>query len=321
MYTIIVVPTIRESSILSFLAAWRHEFAATRVFVIEDNPEPTFDLTAWPFVTHFAWQHIERDLGPDSWIIPRRTDCIRAYGYYKAFCEKPDLIITLDDDCYPADEHPDFVQRHWQRLQQGGVSEAWRSTGEGALPRGMPYFSRTRHWPCAVNHGLWTQVPDFDAPTQLLQQRQSTPFIPLQQTIPVGAYFPMCGMNLAFQPAFTPAMYFMLMGRDWEYDRFGDIWAGICVKKICDHLGYAVNSGDPYVVHQRASNVWDNLRKEAPGLRVNEEVWATVDRITLRGGAVRACYLELADQLALSGAYWAQLKQAMRCWAELFPDA
>jgi hypothetical protein len=47
----------------------------------------------------------------------------------------------------------------------------------------------------------------------------------------------MCGMNIGWKRELTSAMYFMLMGKDkneknWGFDRFDDIWAGIFVKKI-----------------------------------------------------------------------------------------
>ena len=100
----------------------------------------------------------------------------------------------------------------------------------------------------------------------------------VDQTIPTGRYYPMCGMNVALRPVVVPAFYFLLMGRDAGVDRFGDIWAGVFVKRICDHLGWAVNSGPAQVVaDQRASNVWANLRKEAPGLELNETLWRAVD--------------------------------------------
>jgi hypothetical protein len=128
----------------------------------------------------------------------------------------------------------------------------------------------------------------------------------------------MCGMNVAFRPEVVPAFYFLLMGRDYEYDRFGDIWAGILVKKICDHLGYAVHSGEPAVSHQRASNVWANLRKEAPGLEVNESFWQAVDRVVLTKTTFGSCYAELANGLDIEGDYWDKLRRAMGMWAGLF---
>jgi len=116
----------------------------------------------------------------------------------------------------------------------------------------------------------------------------------------------------------VPAMYFLLMGKDWPFDRFGDIWAGLFVKKICDHLGYGVKSGEPLVEHQRASNVWVNLRKELPGYEVNETLWQIIDSIVLTKETVKECYKELAKKLPLNGDYWDKLKRAMVIWSELF---
>jgi hypothetical protein len=314
----VVIPTIREPNMRDFLTAWRAELAAAHVIVVEDNPERTFNLGDAPNVTHYSWQDIDRDLGEAGWVIPRRTDCVRSYGLWKAFREAPDMIVTLDDDCYPEPSQPDYLDRHWARLEQGGSDEAWVSSGQGVVPRGVPYFARSRDWPCALNHGLWNRIPDFDAPTQLLQARAPSEFIHVEQTIPTGKYFPMCGMNIAFRPAISPAMYFLLMGRNYPVDRFGDIWCGILAKKICDHLGFAVNSGSPEIVHQRASNVWDNLRKEAHSLRWNEELWQAVDSVVLRGATAAECYAEIATGLPLHGEYWDELKKAMCQWLELF---
>ncbi len=317
----IVIPTNREDCIRDFLDAWREEFRKARIIIVEDNPRRMFDLSGYPNVNHFSWEEIDKDLGEDAWIIPRRTDCIRSYGYYKAFQHGADMIVTLDDDCYPDETNGEgFLDRHWRRLSDGGQSEAWRETATGTPTRGLPYFNRTRRWPVAINHGMWTGVPDLDAPTQLVLSRTSSEFQFEDQTIPVGMYFPMCGMNLAFRREVVPAMYFMLMGKDYQYDRFGDIWAGIVVKKICDHLGYAINSGGPAVAHRRASNVWANLRKEAVGLEANEEFWHGVDHANLTQTTFAGCYKEIADQIDLDGEYWGKLRKAMRAWADLYQE-
>jgi len=314
----VVVPTIREHSIREFLAAWDQILSWAHVIVVEDNPTRTFDLLSYPHVTHFSWQDIDRDLGADSWIIPRRTDCIRSYGFWKAYHDHPDMVITLDDDCYPSENGSFFIDTHWNALSQPAQSEAWQVTGEGVPTIGLPYFQRHREWPCLLNHGLWDQVPDFDAPTQLIQARLPGAFHPVNQIIPVGRYFPMCGMNIAFRPELIPALYFLLMGQGYQYDRFGDIWSGIIVKKICDHLGYAIKSGAPIVTHKRASNVWANLRKEAPGLEVNEEFWQVIDRLRLSGTTIIECYQEMAQSLTLGGPYWSALREAMVLWTTLF---
>lgn len=321
---VVVVPTIREECLTDFLDQWRDEFRAhdVHVIVMEDNPQRSFKIDTDIRITHLCWEDIENDLGSRAWIIPRRTDCVRSYGYYRAYLEQPDMIVTLDDDCYPLEAGGvGFMMKHWRRLQEGGQDPAWQSSCQGVIPRGVPYYQTERTWPCALNHGLWERVPDFDAPTQLLQSRAEQPFRFINQTIPMGRYFPMCGMNVAFRPEVVPAFYFLLMGRDYRYDRFGDIWSGVFIKKICDHLGYAINSGDPAIDHQRASNVWSNLNKEAPGLEVNETLWSVIDRVVLTETTFAGCYRQLAEGLPEDGPareYMTKLKQAMLAWTELF---
>lgn len=78
MKAAIVVPTIRPSLALNFLEAWRSEFESHDVILVEDNPERTLNLPD-ARILHFSWKEIDEDLGKDSWIIPRRTDCI-PYG-------------------------------------------------------------------------------------------------------------------------------------------------------------------------------------------------------------------------------------------------
>jgi len=318
MRVTVVVPTIREKNIVDFLDAWRAELSGAQILVVEDNPERTFDIRG-DQVHHYCWEDIDRELGSQSWIIPRRTDCVRSFGYYLAYRTQPDMIVTLDDDCYPDPNFSGFLERHWARLQNAS-DMAWVSSVEQTVPRGVPYFERERCATVALNHGLWNNIPDYDAPTQLLAARVPMPIEWQNKTIPRGKYFPMCGMNIAWRPDLTPALYFLLMGQGYPYDRFGDIWAGIFVKRICDHLGFAVNSGEPAISHQRASNVWANLRKEAPGLEVNERLWTAVDEVVLTGEDFGSCYQELADKLPLDGDYWNQLKCAMRGWCELFEE-
>lgn len=317
MKAAVVVPTIRESHLADFLGAWAEEFAGQLVIVVEDNPQRSFAVRGAQ-VRHYSWAEIDAEFGADAWIFPRRTDCVRSYGYYKAFQAGVDMIVTLDDDCYPAG--PGFLARHYQNLAQTAAEPAWVSTGRGTAPRGMPYQAAERRAECVLSHGLWRQVPDFDAVTQLANARFGQPFEPVEQVIPKGKFFPLCGMNVAFKPQLAPAMYFLLMGRDWPYDRFGDIWCGLFAKKICDHLGLAVRSGEPAVEHQRASNVWANLRKELPGYEINETLWQAVDALVLTESTVRGCYQELAENLPAPGEYWEKLKTAMHIWAGLFPE-
>ena len=314
----IVVPTIRRQHIAEFLAAWREEFAGHRVIVMEDNAEPTFDLKD-DGIVHLSWRDVEAELGEWSWIIPRRTDCVRSFGYLRAVQIGTDVIVTLDDDCFPI--RPGFIEAHVRALTGTASEPAWTSTGTGIDPRGIPYIARNRKRRVGISHGLWTNVADYDAMTQLVIGRTGGAFAPRDQVVPVGQFYPMCGMNLAWRAELTPAMYFLLMGREWPFDRFGDIWCGVFSKKICDHLGYAVVSGEPSIEHRRASNVWANLAKEAPGLPVNEQLWSAVDDIVLTETTVAGCYQQIARELAIEGDYWSKLRDAMSVWADLTASA
>lgn len=133
----------------------------------------------------------------------------------------------------------------------------------------------------------------------------------------------MCSMNLAWKRECTPMMYFLLMGEDpqgqkYMYDRFGDIWGGLFSKKIADHLGFSVVSGSPYIYHNRASNAFDNLIKEANGIKTNEILWRDLDQMKLTSQTVAEAYAELADQLPVYSPYWEKLKLAMKTWSGLF---
>ncbi|HME05337.1 MAG TPA: hypothetical protein VKG38_20100 [Solirubrobacteraceae bacterium] len=317
MRAVVVVPTARAASIADFLSAWEHELSEATVLVVEDGPERSFSVTGAD-VQHLAWCDIEQQLGDAAWIIPRGSGCVRSFGCWLASQMQADMIVALDDDTRPDPEHPGFLDGHWARLQSA-EDPAWVSTLDHASPRGMPYFATTRESSVMLNHGLWNGVPDFDAATQLLAGRVEISAEWSDQTIPRGRYFPMCSMNIAWRPEFTAALYFLLMGPDHPFDRFGDIWGGVLAKRVADHLGFAVNSGSPCVIHERASNVFANLAKESRGLAVNETFWRAVDSVVLTAESVPAAYGQLADRLPLDQEEFVLLRRAMRTWAELFP--
>ncbi len=340
---VIVVPTIRENSIKRFLEEWEEEFFGDKRFavsliIVEDNPKKTFALDVGRRnIIHYSWEDIERDLREHSWIIPRRSDCVRSYGYLKAYRMKPDMIVTLDDDCYCLAQYKkkyartqnDFLWRHWDKLNSGVgiVEKRWISTIKGLRPRGIPYRSHTNERKITnivLNHGLWYNTPDFDGLTQLKASKATGLMdFGIEQVIPRYSYFPMCGMNVAWKPEATPALYFLLMGKQkdgtpWSMERFGDIWAGIFMKKISDHLGHSISSGDPIIWHDRASDPHVNFLKEKNGMKENELLWKAVDRVVLTGSDFRECYIELAEGLDMNGPYWKHLKKAMKIWAEMF---
>ena len=321
--TFIVIPTIRN---LDFLKSWKQQFKDTFIIVCEDRPQKTIQLPkVGKKIYHYSWQEIDQELGKSSWIIPRKVSGIRNFGFIKAFELGADIIITIDDDCYPVKNH-DLVKLHSQNLSLKTPFK-WTNTYPDArhlYTRGMPYLNREEALVMA-SHGLWTNVLDFDGPTHLQNLNFKAEFAEhFLQIIPQGAYYPMCSMNLAFKREIAPLMYFPLMGEDkegnkWGYDRFDDIWAGIFSKKIMDHLGYSVINGAPFVEHRKASDPFKNLIKEAAGIETNEKIWLEVDKVKLSSDNVIDSYRELINKVKFpKTSYFKKLKEATLSWLELF---
>jgi len=325
MKIFLVIPTIRN---LDFLKAWSDAFADCHILIVEDGPKKTVRVPQTPQkeALHYCWEDIRRDFGRYEWIFPRKNAGIRSYGFWKAYTLGADIIITLDDDCYPAEDR--FVKQHLDNLSRK-APHGWVNTyphPDFVYTRGIPYGIREAR-PVMISHGLWTNKIDLDGKTEIQHPNLNLPtYSPFLQFIPQHAYFPMCSMNLAFRREVTPLMYFSLMGADpegalWGYDRFDDIWAGIFAKKIIDHLGWSVVNGSPFVEHRKASDPHKNLRKEKRGIGVNELLWKKVDEVRLTKKTPAECYVELAQNVRFPrGTYFERLREAMVYWGSLFHE-
>jgi hypothetical protein len=128
----------------------------------------------------------------------------------------------------------------------------------------------------------------------------------------------MCGMNLAFRPEALPLAYYLPMGQGQPYHRFADIWCGWILKKVCDHLGWSVRSGTPFVFHSRASNAARNAELESHGLETNDRLWRLVHDTELVGGGARECLEFLYGRIneGIGGPYWESCARAARTWCE-----
>lgn len=328
MQAAVVVPTIREDCITRWLGEWAGDLEDARVIVVEDNPCRSFRI---PGAEHYSWQDIDAELGEDSWIIPRRTDGIRSFGFLKALQGGADVIWTLDDDCYPEEEHRRTCRRHLQAFLDSppALDDSWWNTieGTGLYPRGYPYGIREAARPVMLHHGLWSGIPDLDGEAQLANPGFRLPPCQSREVIPSGKFFPMCIMNVMFRAEAAPVMYQLLMGRErdgtpWGFDRFADIWAGVLMKKTADHLGWACTSGAPGIRHTRASDPYRNVQLEAAGRIANERFWEHIRDARLTADSAAGCYLELAAAVdgyrgeAPREDYWHSLAAAMRLWVK-----
>ncbi len=319
----IVIPTIRT---LDFLSSWGNQFARCIGIITEDHPckqIETPDKYFWK-TYHYSWKEIDADLKKNAWIISRKNAGIRSYGFLKAQELGADIVITIDDDCLPH-EGVDLVEEYIANLSLFAPDDWFPiyPNRKYMYSRGIPYSIRNKH-EVVLSHGLWSEVLDFDSPTNLINYGLRVPqYFEFLEFIPKGYYFPM-STNLAYKKEIACAMYFPPMGAKpggalWGVDRYDDIWAGLFVKKIIDHLGFAVSNGSPFIRHTHASDVFNNIEKEAKGLRLNEDMYTRVERVQLTAKTVTGCYAELAKKIEFpADAYFKDLRKAMRIWSEYF---
>jgi len=321
----VVVPTIRD---LDFLEAWEPWFEDCRVIVVQDGDHdraievPDIDLV----IEHYDRTDIEAELGDQSWVISQGDSACRCFGFLMA---DANYVYTVDDDCFPAErpdgEIEDVIDRHRNNLATPGHPSFFNTLYDQAFVGGYPY-ARRQGVPTAISHGLWLGVPDFGAPGQMVNPNwRNEKYVDVVQTVSDGVFYPMCGMNLAFnRELIGPAMYFGLMGEGQLWARHGDMWAGWCTKAICDHLTYAVKSGRPYVRHEKRSDWQTNLRKEYNGIFWEDSIVSFFQNLTIPDDrtTVAESYLYLADRVAEElrelHEYFERLAEAMRVWIELW---
>ena len=297
---------------LDFLKEWG-ELEDAQLIVVQDGPEaPEAPEGAPPNIRVYTWDDIDADLGAHSWIIPRKTSAVRSYGYLKAYEAGVDVILTLDNDCYP-DGSP-WIQGHQRNLGAVAALDWVTSTPDIPYTRGFPYRIRDLS-PVVLSHGLWSGVPDLDAATSLHMPDLRLDPARGVQVVPRHSFFPVCGMNLAWRREITPALYFGIFGPEYGFDQYDDIWAGVLVKRVLDHLGLAAVTGAPSVEHRKQSDVFANIRKQAPGLEMNENFWIAVRHVPLTATTVLDTYEELIVGLP------DVIEGEPKGWTRLFKDA
>lgn len=266
----VVVPTIRPESWEVFLSKWVDLFEKHKVYLIKVNDGTDYPVIEASDFAQFDETIVVYNKFPKSPWLFNKSDCCRNAGFWAAYKWGAEIIISLDDDVYPAG---DPIQDHINALSMS-VSPTWISTAQDWRVRGIPVGGEK--WPVMLSHGVWNGVPDFDAPTQFLNPDVKD--IAFNKTnIPKGALFPLCAMNFAFRRELMPYVYQAPMGKRLaEYDlpvgdRFADIWSGVVLKRWMDTQGYAAVTGYATIYHSRASNVFANMKKESIFMELNED--------------------------------------------------
>jgi hypothetical protein len=250
----VVVPTIRPEQWGIFMRAWASLFSKHSVILykVEDGPSPNCN-----------GKTVKEIMGEYSDLIYNFNDGVRNLGFALAYKEGVDIIISLDDDVLPCGNDP--INEHLKALDMK-VPVSWMNSTFGTYMRGFPYGIRDEAQ-VVFSHGVWENVADFDASTQLVLGTPQQVFN--RMPVPRGVLMPVCVMNVAFRSMVLPYYYQAPMFGD--INRFADIWAGIEVKKAIDTLGWAMVTGYSTIWHSRASNPFVNLIKEAKGISMNEK--------------------------------------------------
>ncbi|KAG6402334.1 hypothetical protein SASPL_139212 [Salvia splendens] len=296
-----------QSDLTSFMEAWRPFFSNFHLIVVKD-PELKEELKIpGGFNLHvYTKSDIDRVVGLSAGSISFAGYACRYFGY---LVSRKKYIISVDDDCVPAKnssgELIDPISQHIINLSTPATpfffNTLYDPYCEGAdFVRGYP-FSLRSGVECGLSCGLWLNLADFDAPTQALKPSlKNTRYVDAVLTVPARSMLPVSGINIAFNaelvgPALTPAFRLAKEG-NLRWETVEDIWTGMCVKVICDHLRLGVKSGIPYVWRQERGNAIESLKKEWEGVKLMEDVVPFFQSLRLSETSVTAedCVAEIA---------------------------
>ena len=299
----IVIPTNRPEQFVKWLEVWSKQLVGCHLIIIQDTKEKTLSIDTDKFTYDiYDWNDIDKDLGKDSWIIPRKTDCVRSYGFLKALEKNPIFILTLDDDTEPL---YNTIEDHYKTLYtNNNYSNFYYNTMTDNIPRGAFQDFSSVVGRTVISHGVWVGVPDLDAHTQITNYTNSGHMSFNKGVVPYKSYFSMCGMNLAFKPSITKYMYFGLQGNNYPIDRCGDIWAGYYVTQKLEPYEF-IKTGYSSVIHNRASNSWSNLVKEQ-----------NADKMGLIFRDIFCNNNDLSPRVS-NYDYWVKLTEAYHIWERL----
>ncbi|KAG5224406.1 UDP-arabinopyranose mutase [Salix suchowensis] len=275
---------------------WRPIFSRFHLIIVKDpDLKEELRIPEGFNLDVYSKSHIDRVVGSSSSMVFTGYSC-----RYSAFLYHQGLLI-------------DAVAQHLVNLATPATpfffNTLYDPYREGAdFVRGYP-FSLRSGVACALSCGLWLNLADLDAPTQALKPEQRNSRY---------AMMPLSGINIAFDreavgPALLPALKLAGEG-NLRWETMEDIWSGMCVKVVCDHLGLGVKSGLPYV----------ELEKEWEGVKLMEEIapFFQLVRLPQTAATTEDCIIEMAEtvkqQLGPSNPVFTRAAEAMVEWVKLW---
>ncbi|KAG0480936.1 hypothetical protein HPP92_011500 [Vanilla planifolia] len=328
----IVIAALR-SDLTSFFEGWRAIFSRFHIIIIKD-PDLQADLHIPPGFDHkiYTKSDIQSIIGSTK--INFSGHSCRYLGY---LVSSKKYIISVDDDCLPAQDingNPiDPVAQHMANLSTPATPFFFNTLYDPFRPgadfvRGYP-FSLRSGVECVLSCGLWLNVADYDSPTQAVKPHErNTRYVDAVLTVPMRAMLPMSGINLGFNrhalgPALVPALRLRGEGKH-RWETMEDIWCGMCVKVVCDHLGLGVKTGIPYVWRSGGGNAWESLKRESEGVKLMEDIVPFFHAVKLPRTVTTAedCVLQMArmvrEQLGKVDEVFVQAADAMDEWVRLW---
>ncbi|XP_021283091.1 probable UDP-arabinopyranose mutase 5 isoform X2 [Herrania umbratica] len=323
-----------SSDMTAFMNEWRPIFSRFHLIIVKDpDLKEELKIPEGFNLDVYKKSDIDRMVGSSTSILFSGYSC-RYFGY---LVSRKKYIVSVDDDCLPARDNKGFlvdaVAQHITNLRTPATpfffNTLYDPFSEGAdFVRGYP-FSLRSGVKCALSCGLWLNLADHDAPTQALKTRQrNSRYVDAVITVPARALAPISGINIAFDrevvgPALVPALRLAGEGK-FRWETMEDIWSGMCVKVVCDHLGLGVKSGLPYVWRTDRGDAIASLKKEWEGVKLMEEVVPFFQSVRLPRTATTAedCVIEVAkavkEQLGSTDPVFARAAGAMLDWVKLW---
>lgn len=324
-----------QSDLTSFIEEWRPVFSRFHLIIVQD-PDLKGDLKIPEGfdANIYTKADIDKVMGSSSSTISFSGYSCRYFGYLMS---RKKYIIAIDDDCIPARDSKkvltDAVSQHILNLTTPATpfffNTLYDPYCEGAdFVRGYPFSLRTGV-ECGLSCGLWLNLADYDAPTQALKpDLRNSRYVDAVLTVPARTMLPLSGINIAFNselvgPALLPAFRLAKEGK-LRWETVEDIWSGMCVKVVCDHLRLGVKSGLPYVWRQERGNAVESLKKEWEGVKLMEDVVPFFQSLRLSESAATAedCVNEIAakvkELLGPQNPMFAQAAETMVAWVKLW---
>ncbi|XP_021623060.1 probable UDP-arabinopyranose mutase 5 isoform X2 [Manihot esculenta] len=323
-----------NSDLTQFMNEWRSIFSQFHLIIVKDpDLNEELKIPEGFNIDVYTKSHMDQVVGSSTSVLFSGYSC-RYFGF---LISHKKYIVSIDDDCIPAKDEKGFlvdaVEQHIVNLTTPATplffNTLYDPYREGAdFVRGYP-FSLRNGVTCALSCGLWLNLADLDAPTQALKPGQrNSRYVDAVMTVPARAMMPISGINIAFNrelvgPTLLPALRLAGEGK-LRWETMEDIWSGMCVKVVCDHLGLGVKSGLPYVWRKDRGNAIESLKKEWEGMKLMEEVVPFFQSVRLPQTAATAedCVVEIANavkqQLGPIDPVFSRAAEAMSEWVKLW---